>query len=226
MYWIYLIIFILAVLSPELIRQDFPLIDEERAEELAIFFLGTAAFLIYLIKEKQLIWNIKEKQKIQKEASIISRNLTDSYSYIGEINRKMDILKNIALGLPESSVLTPEKEKEIYDSILHALYAFSKSKRIIIRFIDLSSHHTIKEVKSNKKISCGSTNEEIVKRKERLIETDYYFLIKPPRDINNTTVCIAIAKQNKQQKLEDPEIIEALASQALFLFTFSQKAKR
>jgi len=230
MYWIYLIIFILAVITPDLIRNEFNLfsmsvIEEERMEEILIFLLGTIGFLIFIAKEKQLYLNIRERSKIQKEASIISRDLTDSYSYIGEINRKMEVLKNVALGLTESSVMVPEKEKEIYDYILHAISVFSKSKQISLRFIDTNSKEILKEVKSSKNVRCDINSEEFFLQKTKFFETSRHFFIRSEKTIDGIVACIGIAKRNKQHKIEDPELLKVLASQALFLFTVSKKIK-
>lgn len=223
MYWIYLILFILAVFTPDLIRKDFLLLDEERAEELLIFVLGATAFMIFLWKEKQLNLNLKEKTRIQREASMASKDLTDTYSYIGEINRKMDILKDIALGITEGPALTPEKEAEIYQSILYAVQIFSKSDRISLRFINIKNGAVVKEVRSGKKVKCGAVNEKMLKESRTFLETDGIFFIRSPKPIGNIAACIAIEKQNKRHKLEDPELIKALASQSLFLFTFSKR---
>ena len=71
MYWIYLIIFILAVLTPEIITKDVGPIGQERVEELIIFGLGVISFLVLLIRERQLSKSRNEKTEIQKEKYII-----------------------------------------------------------------------------------------------------------------------------------------------------------
>lgn len=229
MYWIYLIIFTLIVVTPDLIRQGISfgeslILEEERAEEVLIFFLGASGFIIYLWKEKQLSFQLKEKSKIQKEVTLISKNLTDSYSYIGEINRKVDILKSIALGLTENPVMTAEKERETYRSILHAVYIFSKSERSSIDFINKKTWKIIKSIKTGKGVQCNIKDLDTFKEIKDFIETNKNFYIKSHKSINGIIACITIVKRNPQQKLEDPELIKALASQALFLFTVSKSA--
>ncbi len=225
MYWIYFILFILAVFTPDLIQTDFPYLSEKRTEELLIFILGATAFLIFLRKEKQLNLQLKEKIKIQKEASLTSKDLTDTYSYIGEINRKIDILKDIALGISEGSALTPEKEMELCRSILYAVQMFSKSSHISLRFINIKSGQIIKEIRSSQRTKCDVINEKMIEEKRNFLETDKVFFIRSPKPVDNIVACIAIEKRVKGQRLEDQELIKALASQALFLFTFSRKTK-
>lgn len=221
MYWIYLILFIFAVFTPDIIQRDFPYIPEEKAEELLIFILGSIAFLIFLQKEKQLFIKTKEKSKIQREASLTSRDLTDTYSYIGEINRKMDILKDIALGITEGPALTDDKKMELYHSIIHAVQMFSKSAHVSLRFINVKKSEIIKEIRSSKKAKCDIVNPTMTKENRSFMETDDIFFIRSPKTVDDIVACIAIEKRNKNQKIEDPELIKALASQALFLFVFS-----
>jgi hypothetical protein len=225
MYWIYLILFILAVFTPDIIQHDFSFVPEEKAEELLIFVLGALAFLIFLQKEKQLFIKTKEKTKIQKEALTTSKDLTDTYSYIGEINRKVDILKDIALGITEGPGLTPEKETELYGSILHAVQIFSKSSRVSLNFVDTKSGKIIKAVKSGKKTECDAMNYRMVAEKKNFLETDKSFFIRSPKAADGVVACISIEKITKHQAIDDPELIKALASQALFLFTYTKKAK-
>jgi hypothetical protein len=226
MYWIYLIIFIIAIFTPDIIQRDFSWIPEEKAEELMILALGVLAFTIFIAKEKQMIFQMKAKRLIQKEASLASKDLTDTYSYIGEINRKMDIFKDIALGLTEGSELTAEKEMELYHSIIHAVQMFTKSTHVSLRFINVEKSKIIREIKSSKKARCDIVNPIMKKENRTFLETENIFFIRAPKPINNITVCIAIEKRNKSQKIEDPELIKALAAQALFLFTFPGKNVR
>lgn len=188
-----------------------------------ILALGVLAFIIFIAKEKQLVFQLKAKRLIQKEASLASKDLTDTYSYIGEINRKMDILKDIALGLTEGPSLTSEKEMDLYRSIIHAVQMFTKSTNVSLRFIDIEAGKIIREIKSSKKARCDVVNPIMKKENKTFLETEKIFFIRSPKPINNITACIAVEKKNKNQKIEDPELIKALASQALFLFTFSRK---
>lgn len=222
MYWIYLILFVLAVFTPDIIQHDFPFVPEEKAEELLIFVLGALAFLIFLQKEKQLFVKTREKTKIQREASIASKDLADTYSYIGEINRKVDILKDIALRITEGLEISAEKELEIYRSIIHAVQILSKSDHVSLRFINVKTSEIVGEIKSSKKAKCEAINKKMAEENRTFIEIGNVFFIRAPKPINNVTACIAIEKRNKNQKIEDPELIKALASQALFLFTFSK----
>jgi hypothetical protein len=226
MYWIYFILFVLAVFTPEIIRRDIGFIGEERAEQLAILFIGSLGFLIYLSKEKQLYRKTLEKLKIQKEATLISKHLTDSYSYIGEMNRKIDILKNITQGLSEGvNGMSPQKKQEVYKEILHAILLFSKAERAAIAFFDSKKREIIKEIKNSPKMKCFLNNSEILGRKSGLTETKNNFFIKTSKNINGVFACLVIAKKSSQHKLDDPELMEVLMSQALLLFSLGESGE-
>jgi hypothetical protein len=228
MYWIYLIIFVLAILVPDIIPHDSTIffLGEEQLEEIIIFILGLMGFLIFRWKERQSNINLTEKIKIQKEAHQISRSLTDTYSYIGETNRKLDVMKNISmklLGLPD---LDPKKEKQFFDTLMESIYILGKSKKFIIRFINIENGETEKEIKNKRRIFSKVDNKEIIKNLKKgksFTENDYNFVISSPKDMEKTIAAIIISKNNQQQKLEDPDMLKALASQSLFTYAFLKK---
>lgn len=195
---------------------------EEQLEELAIFFLGLTGFLIFRWKEKQSSVNLEEKIKIQKEASLISKNLNDTYSYIGEINRKLDMMKNISLNLLEVPTLDPQKEKKIFDPLMESVYILGKSRKFIIRFINIKSQKTEYEIRSKKGIFLKISNEDVLEnllgKEQSFIEDDQLFVITSPKKIGELISAIIILKNNKQQKLEDPAMLKSLASHYLFLY--------
>ena len=229
MYWFYLIIFILAVLVPDIVPHGSKLffLGEEQLEEFVIFVLGLTGFLIFRWKEKQSNVHLKEKIEIQKEAHQISRNLTDTYSYIGESNRKLDIMKNISSKISEIYRASPGKEKQFFDTLLESIYILGKSRRFSVRFINLKSGKTEKELKSKKKLSLKADNDEIIKnfskKEKNFTEDNYHFIITSPEEIDETISAIIISKNNQQQKLEDPDIMKVLASQSLFIYEYLKK---
>jgi hypothetical protein len=161
MYWIFLLIFIIAVLIPDIIRGPILFLSETRAEEVAIFLLEMMAFLIFIRNELQLLFHRKEKEEDQKKINQTVKDLMESYGYIGEVNRKMDILINIALGISDRSALNKKKEKEIYDSITSAANFLMKSDSASLRFVNLKTKRTEKEFKTSGK-QIFIKNEELI----------------------------------------------------------------
>ncbi len=226
MYWIYVIIFILAVFVPDLIKHGIFFINKEKTEELAILFLGAVAFLLFFLKEKKLNLYNRERIEIQKELNRILRDLRDSYSYIGEVNRKLDILQNISEEIPGTRALTADEEKDAYNSIIQAIKVLEKTSKFAIRFVNLSTGKTEKEIKGSRnfytKVENKFLNEKI---NGDVVENGNYIVICSPRNIGSISACIIFLKE-KNRILEDPGILKLLAAQALFLFTCQRAESR
>lgn len=232
MYWIYLVIFVLAVFSPDIVhrglfflQKNAPENEVRMLEELSIFLFGVLGFLIFFWKEKQLKFNIRERSKFQKEASQTSKDLKNSYLYIGEINRKLEILKNIALGFSENSLPFSSSKLEIYNSITEALKMLGKTNSFIIRIVDEEKNNTIKEIYGQEKIIFKIKNSslKLMEGKNYIINDDYY-IFRSPQKIDNIRTYIIIQRETNRQ-IEDTKLIKMLATQILFLYILTKKYK-
>jgi len=224
MYWIYLAVFILMVLTPGIIKDPVFLLSEENAEEIVIFLLGIIGFLIFNYKEKQLSFNLKEKQKVQKEATKTSRDLAHSYSYIGEINRKLEILNDISLKLAETPNMNSTERKYIYKLILDAIKTLGKTDRFTVSFANLNSRIIMKEIgKGNKKLS-PEVKKIILNfdKRKNIINANEYAIIRSSKSVNGISAFISIKLKNKQA-LKDLELLKTLATQALLLRLLTKK---
>ena len=74
MYWIFLIIFVITVLIPDLITGNVFFLPQARAEETAIFLMGALTFAIILKNEQQLLFHKKEKEKDEKVSKIAEKD--------------------------------------------------------------------------------------------------------------------------------------------------------
>jgi hypothetical protein len=198
-----------------------------QTQEYTTLFLGVLAFVFFNYREMRYRKNKQEKTQIQKEISRMSKDLNHSYTYIGEINRKLDILENITAGFPETSKLPNEKKIEIYESIMSAIQMLSKSDDFILRFINQKNHQTLKEFRSNNNKTPIYQNASCP-HDGYFFENDEFIYTKSQKSIDNVYSCIIIKKKNSNKKTDDPEILKTLAMQALFLFMFIQEknAKR
>lgn len=229
MYWFYLAIFIIAVLVPDIIRTDFYFLTETRLEELLIFLLGMIGFLIFAFKEHQLFIQKEEKAKSQKRLKQAAKDLVDSYSYIGEVNRKMDILMQIGLGLADRSEISKKKEKEIYYTIIDAANSLMKAKCSHLRFVDLKNQRTRKE------ISAGSEchrikNSELVGMGDNvnIKRKNGYLVAASFKQIDNVKGYLIVEGYNEleAENINNQEILKFLAMQALFLYTYVSRGEQ
>lgn len=225
MYWICFAIFVVIVFIPKIVQQGLYGFDLAETQEFAILLLGAMGLFVSFIQQKSLRKKLAEKKDIQKQANQMTKDLTSSYSYIGETNRKIDILEQVALSFPESTDLTIKKQKRMYDSIMEAIRLLGKSDEFILRFICLKEKDVLKEIKSLQELAFNFSC-KILNSSSQFFESDEFIMITSPKAIDNIVSCIIIRKKNPNQKIEDLEILKTIASQALFFFMFIKQKKR
>ncbi len=196
-----------------------------QAQEFAILCLGIFGFILFTTLERKMLQEREEKFKMIRQMNQTNKDLTHSYSYIGEVNRKLDIMMDIALGFPESSQLTPKKQREFYNSIMEAVQLFGKSDEFVIRFADLRSGDVLKEVKSNSDVAINFTQKNC-NPDVQIFENDQFFAIPSPKTMDNVYSCIILKKKPPQQSSSDLETMKVIAMQALLLFVLISKKER
>ncbi|MFC1645083.1 hypothetical protein ACFL08_03580 [Patescibacteria group bacterium] len=224
MYWIYLVLFILIIFVPDIIIGDILYVKEEKAEEIAIFVLGFATALIFIYKEKQFKSHSKEKTKIQKEFNDASYDLTSSYSYIGEANRKLDILKNVSLKLIDASSLDSSEIEKVFKDIKVAINVITKTNDFVIGFVNVE-RKTVKNKFFKSKDYLGEksfSKKEILNAEKKIIKNDQSIIVFSDRKIGNHKAFVYF-RYNGASLPEDTDLVQMLVSQALFLYMVSRR---
>lgn len=224
MYWIYLIIFTVIVFVPSFIRSGYWGFHVVQSQEFVILILGSMAFLLYLIQDGRYKRRTRENVSMRKTVNRMSKDLTHSYSYIGEINRKLDILENVTAGFPETSELPTRRKIEIYDSIMAAVQMFVKSENFVLRFVNERNHEVLKEFRSRGYTIITYCQKDCPEA-GYFFETDELIFARSSKSIDNIYACIIIKKKISTQAADDPNILKTLAMQALFLFMFIQEKR-
>lgn len=225
MYWIYLILFILIVFVPSVIVGDVGFVGEEKAEEIAIFVLGSVVMLLFIFKEKQFRFSMKEKTEIQKDFHETSQDLSNSYSYIGEANRKLEILRKISLDLTNISKLTEQDRQRIFISIRDAVKVLSRNSEFVIKFFDIKTKSVIDKIPGYQKSFGYGIDEDIKKAfdsEKSIVEGERCIIIKSATDIEGMITMI-IFRHDNDSIPENAELIQMLAMQVLFLYTSSHQ---
>jgi len=228
MYWAYLVLFILAIFVPDFVKGGIYSFPHERLEELLIFSFGVIGFLIFIFKEHQLIVKEFEGKKIIKKLFNTNKELEASYTYIGEVNRKLDILMQVGLGLIKHGRRARTKEREAYDSILSAAVSLLKAKNAVLRFVDVGTNKTQKEMFYLD--NCHSIkNDEFLEMGEHvnIKKGERYVIASSFKNINNIKCYLivegcaegcAITESENVTTGNNDEILKFLASHALFLY--------
>lgn len=219
MYWIYLIIFVLAILTPELIQYELTWLREDDIESLLIFCFGVFGFMIYLAKEKTLLRVFREKLHLQKQANIITRDLSDSYSYIGEMNRKLDIVKELIFALPKATAESFGKEKGVlYRPLLEAASLLTKTDQVTLGFADKKAETWSAVYMKDTASPLGESFSS-----KRLFSEGKYFweendtiIVRSPRPAQGVSAFLIFSKTRNH--FEDGEVLKLLVSEALLLY--------
>lgn len=219
-----MIIFTLVVFIPDIITEGIGGLPEEKTEEGAIFLLGMVAFYLFIVRDNQLSQNIKKRIDIQEKYNTVSKDLTESYSYIGEVNRKLEILENISLRLIDTSKINRRERNEIEEMIVDAIRLLAKTNKFVIRFKDHKTNQLFSQIEGgDKDFSARTKNLFIVMNNSKSITKQEGFLIvRSAKNIQNVTAFLVF--DGKGEKLpENIEMIQMLATQALLLYNLGRK---
>ena len=226
MYWIYLAIFVLAILTPKFIQDGNTLFREEDIEALLIFCFGAFGFVIYLAKEKTLLRLFREKLHLQKQTNMITRDLSDSYSYIGEMNRKLDIVKELIFELPKTTASALEKEEKfLYVSLLETVSLLSKIDQVALCFINTKKKSVERIFEKNTEPSFEPHIDPVKLLGEGKFfwEEQDFAVVRSPRQMKGVTAFLIFAKTANH--IEDSDVFKILVSQALLLYGLEHRQK-
>ena len=223
MYWIYLILFVGMVFVPEIFTGGVWGLDEKTIEELAIFFLGGSGLVLYLIKDSQLQKEWGEKAEVQREASRMSKDLTASYSFIGEINRKLEIFKNISFGIPLWIKPFSGRTEAVFGYMMAAIRILTKSNDHRLVFLRSSSGEKLLEMGNKNCVELDLSYADFLAENRKYFETEKCIVAFSPENINGVVAAIMVKKKNPMHTFDDPDILKAVASQALILYSLYAK---
>ncbi len=219
MYWLFLVIFVVTIMIPDVVRNGAFGLPEERIEEFLIFVMGMTGFLFFILKEHQLEVQRKEKLREQRRLQQTSKDLVDSYSYIGEVNRKMDMLMQIGSNLSESAV----DKREIFDNILEAATFLLKGTAASIIFYNVKTEKIVKEICSDKKCQLIKKGRDFLAMEKNIyIKTAGEFIIFSSKQTTGDIRSYLVVKgfdEFQGQDNNNQEIIKYLTAQALFVYS-------
>lgn len=222
MYWIYLILFLFMIVTPEAVQHGALFFGEEDLESILIFCFGMIGLLLYLGKESAFLRAIRDKLSLQKETNQIRRDLSQSYSYIGETNRRVDIVKNMVEELPMAYALHSKNTvQHSYQPILEAALFLTQSSATALYFVDLKNR-TLAE--SYIESEAGSVRQELQdlntydfsKEKKFLWENERFLFIRSTGEVGGISAFLVVHRVKNQ--LEANGLFQVLVAEALFVY--------
>ncbi len=222
MYWAYLGLLIVGVLTPLLVTHEYSVLPEEELESLVVLLIGMLAFFLYFVKEKELFSLFKERITLQKTTHNIQRDLSESYTYIGSVNRKQEIIKELLFDLSVRTARDSEYCLLWYRKILQAALELARVEAASLRLVDvrqalLLDHHEEGNCDNDRYVKL--TPDVLLGQGKSFFEYDGHFVIRSPRASDGVAAFLVIPK--KVNHLEDIEIFRMLTASALLLYSLS-----
>lgn len=212
MFFLYLTIFILIVSTPFLVADGYWIFAEDETEAVVLLCAGVVSFMIYRLKDYQVFENIKDRVRLQRSFARAQKELSESYSYIGQANRRTDIMYDIF------SDLTHISSEDYDDSIMRAMELLPYTNKYSFRFINLAKEKAYDAVSSSGEFDhlpdnlfCKSNNVRSYRHKDML------FVYSDATDKNLRT-CIALPYSEKAEN--DIEFFKALTAYFTMVYVF------
>lgn len=142
---VYLLFFVLAVMSPSIITQAFWGVPEKHLEEVLIFLFGLSGLGTFSIYERVMEKRLKERDEALSQSERAVKELLESYRYIGSVNRQIDVLKKLVNETSLSIVGKEAAEKDLMRSILSNAAASVNAKGALVRFLEIDKLRTERE---------------------------------------------------------------------------------
>lgn len=215
MYWGYLTLFLLAVFTPTIIKDGVLFIPEETVEGALIFLFGVIGFSLSVAKEKAIFKHIKARLYLEREKHDITKDLSDSYSYIGEANRKIDVLQTLVDKFPEMVYgFQTGGRKQSYQALKRELRTYLKSDVFSVRIVDLGTK-SLKTSFGEGAIedAKGISAEALAGTERGISESDGFVIIRASEEVGGVTAFLLFPKSKHQ--IENIEILKAFVAQAL-----------
>lgn len=222
MYFVYLFIFACVILMPELINAGTWFLSEDDVESLLIFALGTLGLMLYVSKEKAFFKVREEKVTLQKKTNIISKDLSESYSYIGEMNRKLDVIKEVIYELPKKITGQNKKQIDRYKPILDAAKIFARTEKGALCIVSIKDKVFIDSIGINS--FREFTAPSLLATKKGFWVEERHIIVRSPQSAEGMYAFIILVKEANHT--EDMELLQLLASQALLLAVVFNDKKR
>jgi hypothetical protein len=213
MYWIYLLLCVLVILTPEFIESGTWVLSEDDFESLIIFAFGTLGLLLYISKEKAFFRAHAEKVILQKKANTISKDLSQSYSYIGEMNRKLDVIQEVIFELPRKTLIKRKKPTDLYKPILEAAKVFARTDKAALLIVDIKKKTCTEEIGGH--LFKRYEPAHLLGAKKSFWSEDHVLIVRSPYAADGKHAFLLLEKVTNHS--EDMEHLQILASQALLL---------
>ena len=231
MYWLYVIGFVSVLLVHGFSERGMlPVIQNPEITELVFLLLfSTGLFVLFILRDYQVSRLKKELEGKRKEASRLGKELSASYSYIGEVNRKFEILKDVSVEIPEILENGKKNGKDVYFDVLHAIQIFSGCRDFVVAFFasDDGEKNPMEIFLPSSQLTASPKHillGEFVKDQSRFTKKSGEYCLVEANGTIGKMHCVAVFRRFSLRG-DAVDLVRPLLMQALFLHVHAKTKK-
>ncbi len=232
----FFILFIIATLTPRLVRGDFWVLGEETIEGMFLSLEFLAMVLIFRYYDQHSKKSEEDRLELEGQLKKKERELLGTLEYLGKVNVKISLVRSIIENTKAPG--SRSELREIYSQLLSSVRSLAKRKKIFLKIVDLEEGKTIseqtetmKEEDSGKKQAFHFENKtllEAYKSKQELIKNaeGKQFRVYYSRLENFSLKAFIIVPKNGQgdPTEDEKEFLQAIANQCEVVFLLFNSA--
>jgi len=146
---VYLLFFVLAVFAPSLYGHGYFGLSQTALEEGTIFLFGIAGIASFALYERLMERREREREQAKSQYQRAQVELMESYAYIGSVNRKIELLKQLANDTTNTLAAQRHVTKDLFQSLMANACSSVGAETALLRFVDNARLRTEREFLHN-----------------------------------------------------------------------------
>src|SRR3989344_2924458 len=223
---IYVILFVALLVMPHL-SDHVKNISRAYVESIVMLVIFGIAYLTYFLNNYELRKHQEQKSKIEHNLEISEQKLLDSFKYLGTVNRRLTLLKDLSSDFLNKKQFTKKYKKSILNNLLvTAVISIAKTRRGAFRFIEVAKQRTAKEfIFSNKDFTLlaeriGNKNLIACRASNNNIKKIGNFYIIPTSDQAAPIQNFLILSKSGGNFEEEYPVLQAITDQAQLFYKY------
>lgn len=149
---IYGLLFVALVLHPHFVDHLGP-IARPYAQSLVILLLSGITYVVYRLQQREM----RKNHILQDKLQVSEEKMIQAFAYIGSVNRRLPLFKNVSSDLLIESKSTKRGKKTIFGNLLGvAVNSIAQVHWGLLRFVDGNTGRTVKEFLYTRKEDASS----------------------------------------------------------------------
>src|SRR3989338_9862424 len=124
---IYVILFVALLVMPHL-SDHVKNISRAYVESIVMLVIFGIAYLTYFLSNNELRKHKEQKSKIEHNLEISEQKLLDSFKYLGTVNRRLTLLKDLSSDFLNKKQFTKKYKKSILNNLLTVANFYRQNK--------------------------------------------------------------------------------------------------